>query len=171
MAQSERNKMSQMQTNMRILKPSRKKNKAGSVFVLQMPDGWFSFGRLVNTDVNAGMGPGAQLIYVFKFRSKFKDLPERAELRSDQLLLSPIMTNRLPWSRGYFETIAEIPFEEGEILKQHCFRDSVFDRYRDEQGNELPESVEPVGRYGLHSFRTIDDAISKALDIPLIPEE
>jgi hypothetical protein len=163
--------MSPVQTNMRVLNPSRKKNRAGSVFTLQMPDGLFSFGRLVSTDVNAGMGPGAQLIYVFSYRSQSKELPLRTELRSKKLLLPPLMTNRLPWTRGYFETIAEMPFEDGEILTQHCFRDSVFDRYRDEQGNELPGPTEPVGRYGLHSFRTIDDAVSKALGIPLVPEE
>ena len=163
--------MSLVQTNMRVLSPSRKKNGAGSVFALQMLDGLFSFGRLVNTDVNAGMGPGAQLIYVFEYRSESKDLPHRSELRSERLLLPPLMTNRLPWSRGYFETIAELPFEDGEILKQHCFRDSVFDRYRDEQGNELPGPVQPIGSYGLDSFRTIDDAVSRALGIPLAPED
>lgn len=64
-----------VQTNMRVLSPSRKKNGAGSVFALWMLDGLFSFGRLVNKVVNAGMGPGAQLIYVFKYRSESKDLP------------------------------------------------------------------------------------------------
>ncbi|WP_426004559.1 Imm26 family immunity protein [Paenarthrobacter sp. NyZ202] len=101
-----RNMMSPVQTNMRVLNPSRIKNRAGSVFTLQMPDGLFSFGRLVSTDVNAGMGPGAQLIYVFSYRSQSKELPLRTELRSKKLLLPPLMTNRLPWTRGYFETIA-----------------------------------------------------------------
>lgn len=163
--------MRPVQTNMRVLHPSRKKSKPGSVFVLQMPDGLFSFGRLIHTDVNAGMGQGAQLIYVFRCRSESKELPDRTELRATQLLIPPMMTNRLPWSRGYFETIAEIPFEVGDVLEQHCFHDSVFDKYVDEQGTELAGPIEPVGRYGLGSFRTVDDAVSKALGIPLVPED
>lgn len=162
--------MTQMQTNMRILNPSRKKNRPGSVFALQMPDGLFSFGRLVNTDANAGFGPGAQLIYLFKDRSESKNVPPRSQLRYERLLLPPLMTNRLPWSRGYFETIAEMPFEDGEILKQHCFYSRIFNKYFDEHADELPQPSEPVGMYGLGSYRTIDDAVSKALGIPLVPE-
>jgi hypothetical protein len=163
--------MSLVQTNMRVLNPSRKKNRAGSVFALQMLDGLFSFGRLVKTDVNAGFGPGAQLIYVFKYRSESKELPHRSEVRAERLLLPPLMTNRLPWSRGYFETIAEMPFEDGDVLKQHCFYSSTFDKYFDEYADELLQPVDPVRMYGLESYRTIDDAVSKALDIPLVPED
>lgn len=155
---------------MRILKPTRKKPRPGDVFVLQMPDDKYSFGRVVSTSAMVGGRIQSQLIYVFKIRSASKGLPERPELRSDHLLVPPMMTNLLPWSRGYLETIAHLPFEPGDILPQHCFYDSFFRKYVDELGNDLPGPVQPVGELGLQSFRTIDDTISTGLGIPLIPE-
>lgn len=162
--------MGSVQTNMRILKPTRKKPRPGDVFVLQMPDDMYSFGRVVSTSAMVGGRIQSQLIYVFKVRSASKNLPERSELRSDRLLVPPTMTNLLPWSRGYLETIANLPFESDDILPQHCFYDSFFRKYVDEFGNDLPVPVEPVGESGLQSFRTMDDAVSKGLGIPLIPE-
>jgi hypothetical protein len=55
-----------------------------------------------------------------------------------------------------------------DVLPQHCFQDSR-GWYFDEQGNRLHAAVEPVGQWGLHSYRTIDDEISKALGIPPAP--
>lgn len=163
--------MDSVQTNMGILNPTRKKPRSGDVFVLQMPDAKYSFGRVVSTSAMVGGRIQSQLIYVFKARSASKDLPDRSELRSDRLLVPPMMTNLLLWSRGYLETIAHLPLESGDILSQHCFYDSFFRKYVDELGNDLPGPVEPVGELGLQSFRTIDDAVSRALGIPLIPDE
>jgi len=161
----------QVQTNMRILKPSRKKPRAGDVFVLQMPDERYSFGRVISTAAMVSGRMPAQLIYVFKTRSGSKDLPDRSELRCDRLLVPPMMTNLLPWSRGYLETVEHIPLEAEDVLNQHCFYSSLSRKYFDEFGSELPAPIEPVGQAGLHSFRTIDDAVSAALDIPLVPKE
>ncbi|WP_442543874.1 Imm26 family immunity protein [Arthrobacter sp. KN11-1C] len=136
-----------------------------------MPDDKYSFGRVVSTSAMVGGRNPSQLIYVFKIRSASKDLPERSELRSDRLLVPPMMTNLLPWSRGYLETIAHLPFESGDILPQHCFYDSFFRKYFDELGNDLPCPAEPVGELGLQSFRTIDDAVSMELGIPIVPED
>lgn len=83
-------------------------------------------------------------------------------MRPDRLLVSPIMTNKLPWSKGYFETLANVPLGEDDVLDQHCFLDWT-GRYYDENLNELPGPREPVGEYGLASFRTIDDEVSDAL--------
>lgn len=58
---------------------------------------------------------------------------------------------------------------EGDVLKQHCFKDS-YGHYYDEQSRELPGRIEPCGVWGLHSYRTIDDDISDALGIPRAPD-
>ncbi|HEY0494333.1 MAG TPA: hypothetical protein VGD48_01240, partial [Kutzneria sp.] len=71
-------------------------------------------------------------------------------------------------SRGYFQTISNAPFNAGEVLKRHCFR-SFAGKYYNEFAEELPEAIEPCGDWGLHSFRTIDDAVSDALGIPPTP--
>jgi hypothetical protein len=151
-------------TNLRVLKPSRKVPRAGDVFVMQLPDDRYLCGRVMSTNAMAGESmPGAILIYVYRQRFNSKTLPERSQLSRDQLLVSPMMTNRLPWSKGYFETVAHWPLEHMDALPQHCFLSAARGRYFDEKGNELAGPVEPVGDYGLHSFRTIDDAVSAAL--------
>ena len=157
-------------TNLRVLKPSRKAPRAGDVFAMQLPDGRFMFGRVVSTEAMAGPSmPGAILIYIY--RACFDSMePDRSEFLPDRLLVPPMMTNRLPWSKGYFETVAHWPLDEpGDVLAQHCFLSASRGRYFDEAGNELRGPVEPVGDYGLHSFRTIDDAVSDALGIDRVP--
>jgi hypothetical protein len=159
-------------TNLRILRPSRKAPKSGDVFCLQLPDSSFRFGRVIRTDAQwtraVSAGP-AFLIYVYRAASDSPSMPARELLRPDQLLIPPVMTNKLPWTRGYFDTIGNIPLDDRDVLPQHCFSDAAATgRYFDETGNTLPGPVEPVGDYGLHSFRTIDDEISDALGIPRV---
>jgi hypothetical protein len=156
-------------TNLRVLKTSRRKPKVGDVFAVQTPDRKYLFGRVI--DAKAAIGPmkGCILIYLFRTRSDSKNPPARGELAPTNLLLPPLITNQLPWSRGYFETIAHSPLEPGEVLEQHCFRRSN-GQYFDEANNELPGPVEPVGDWGLQSYRTIDDEISDALGFPRVPD-
>lgn len=164
--------MSEIQTNLRVLKPSRKKPREGDVFAMQLVD-QFLFGRVISTEARWALGQGADpavLIYIYHDPSTEKDVPERSSLRPDRLLVPPVMTNKLPWSRGYFETLTNITLESDEVLAQHCFLSASRGRYFDENGADLGGGVEPVGDYGLHSYRTIDDQLSHALGIPLAPE-
>jgi len=167
MAKRKRTRQLTAPTNLQVLKPSRKRLHAGDVFVLQ-PDERYLFGRVINTNASAGW-LGCILIYVFRVRGTTKELPPRSELSPDKLLVPPIMTFRLMWSRGYFETIAEMPLELGDVLKQHCFR-SYGGKYYDELSNELPGPVEPIGVWGLSPYRSIDDEVSDALGIPRVPD-
>lgn len=157
-----------IETNLRVLKASRRTPREGDVFVMQPDDDFFLFGRVIDTDAVWALGDGvngAILIYVFGTRSARKEVPDLAELRPANLLISPVMTNRLPWSRGYFETLAHVPLDHADLLGQHCFFDAARGRYFDNKGNELPGPVEPVGDFGLHSFRSIDGEVSGALGI------
>lgn len=153
--------------NLAVLKISRRQPQAGDIFAMQPPDGQFLFGRVVDTNANPlGVG-GAILIYVYRVRAPTKvPVPE---LLVGQLLVPPMMTNRRPWTMGYFEHLENRPLSATDCLPQHCFRD-VRGWYRDQSGGRLNGPVEPVGEFGLHSFRTIDDEISKALGIPLAPD-
>lgn len=132
------------------------------------PDGLFLFGRVIATDVNAGGFPGSNLIYVYPTRSRER-LPV-PELHRGQLLVPPMMTNNRPWTMGYFEFLEHRDLAPTDRLPQHCFEDPLRGWYVDEKGSRLPNKAGPVGFFGLHSFRTIDDEISKALGIPLSPE-
>lgn len=163
--------MGETMTNIRVLKPSRKRPQPGDVFAVQMPDGLYSFGRVIKMDVPIHAMTGNILIYVFKTRSESADVPRRELLRPDQLLLPPLLINRLPWSRGYFEHLGNLPLEDSEVLPVHCFWSFSRKVHYDDTGAVLPEPVEPVGTHALSSFRTFDDRLSDALGVPRAPEQ
>jgi hypothetical protein len=112
--------------------------------------------------------PGANLIYIYAYQSESM-MPDEARLRPGDLLIPPVWTNRLGWTKGVFATISSGMLQPTALLPQHCFRrhDGV---YLDETGRRLPGPVEPCGEWGLVSYRWIDDRISDALGIPRIPE-
>ena len=82
--------------------------------------------------------------------------------------MPPIMTNRPPWSHGYFRILGNLPLRD-EVLARHCFRDSR-GRYLDERQHEMPGPVEPCGDRALFSFRGIDRRVSDAIGIPRAPD-
>jgi Immunity protein 26 len=154
--------------NLAVLKKTRRTLEVGDIFVMQPPDGQFLFGRVVDTNADPLGAGGAVLIYIYRVRSAAKTpVPE---LLRELLLVPPIMTNKLPWTKGYFEHVENRPLSAMDRLSQHCFK-STSGRYFDQIGNPLAGPAEPVGQWGLHSYRTIDDEISKALGIPLSPDE
>lgn len=153
-----------MPPNLRVLRPSRERLAPGDVFALSPQKDRYLFGRVVRTDAIC-LGPGAILIYLYRAESPTTTPP--AVLSHEELLTPPILINRLPWSRGYFETIENRPASD-DVYPRHCFRDSR-GRFFDEFRNELKEPSRgvPVGDAGLHSLRTVDDIVSKTLGIPL----
>lgn len=162
-------------TNIRVIQPSRRAPRVGDVFVLQLPDDSFRFGLVVKIDARwtrvVGATP-AVLIYIYKHESAFPDPVPISDFRPDDLLVPPILTNRLPWTRGYFLNVANISLDQVDLLPVHCFSDaSVTGGYFDEMSNPLAAPIGPVGEYGLQSFRTIDDLISDAAGIPRVPED
>jgi hypothetical protein len=162
-----------IRTNMKTLRKQRARPKAGDVFVLQMPDSLYTFGRVIADDARWTLdrdAPLVPLIYIFKMRSTEALDPGAEELVPEDLLLAPIMTNWQPWTRGLFQTLVNRPVRTDERLSQHCFIDVTHGEYRDELGSYLPGPIEPVGDYMLHSFRTIDDAVSEALGFDLVPD-
>lgn len=161
--------------NLEMLTPSRKRLNVGDVFALKPKGHPYYFGRVIRLDA-IGLAGGAILIYIYNAKSDDKGSIPVLDKR--HLLIAPTMINRLPWSRGYFETVANLPLSDEDILHPHCFEDDwrhvLFPGspiiYRDEYGNRLPGRTEPCGIYGLGSFRTVDDDVSEALGIPLAPD-
>jgi hypothetical protein len=154
--------------NLAVLRKTRRRPDVGDVFVMQPPDGAFLFGRVIDTSAEIGPMKSCILIYVYRTRAQEKAAP--AELLPDDLLVPPMITNGRPWTMGYFEPIENRALRAVDSFPQHCFADPLRGWYFDERGRRLPAPIEPVGTWGLHSFRTIDDAISTALGIPLSPD-
>lgn len=157
--------------NLRVLKKSRRAPEVGDIFVMLPPDGRYLFGRVVSVDANPLGAGGAILIYVYESRSENKQaIPD---LSPEHLLVPPMMTNQLPWSKGYLEFVEHHSLSKEDTLDVHCFERSWTSpkQYFNEHGVRLSGPVGFVGSWGLESFRTIDDKVSKALGIPLAPDE
>ncbi len=157
--------MEEVRTNLRVLRPSRKRRRPGDIFVYKMPDGLFRFGRLIATDASP-LGVPANLVYFYR-RASHSAQPV-AGVSPHELLVPPVITNQKPWTLGYFEVVESRPLESCDRLLRHCFRDTR-GQYFDEHGNQLPERLEPCGEWGLHSYRTIDDLLSDALGLARAP--
>jgi hypothetical protein len=160
-----------IQTNLQPFRRSRHVPARGDTFVMQLPSRQYLFGRVILAEPpeESAPGPSTNLVYIYTCQSSTKT-PDYRQLTADRLLLPPIWTNRLGWTRGIFQTIDNQPLRKHDFLAQHCFRDSFRAIYLDERGRKLPSRVEPRGEWGLVSYRWIDDHVSDALGIPRVPE-
>ena len=164
--------MAEIETNLRVIKRSRKKPEPGDVFAMRVSDGSYLFGRVIESEMPRTRAPmpGSNLIYVYRDRSQTPE-PVLDDLRPDRLLIPPVFINRKPWTRGYFLTVAHQELTGNDVLPQHCFWDALRKHHVDEQLNVLPQELSPCGVWGLSSYRSLDDKISDALDIPRAPRE
>jgi hypothetical protein len=133
----------------------------------------YIFGRVIRVDLPRGQAPmaGANLIYVYR---EFSKVPEArdAALSKERLLIPPSFINRIPWSRGFFQTVESRPLRAGDVFERHCFDATMFGKvsFVDLDGQIVEEPFEPCGTWGLHSYRSLDDEISNALQIPRISD-
>jgi len=139
---------------------------------MQLPDDSYLFGRVIGAELEPPLAPMplSYLIYVYADRSQTKQ-PERDALRPERLLLPPVFINRMPWTKGYFETVGHEGLDNVAKLPQHCFWDAARARFVDLQNNPLPGEIQPCGDWALSSYRWLDDQVSDALGIPLVPED
>lgn len=152
--------------NMRVLHPSRKRLRPGDIFAYQMPDDLYRFGRVIRTDTSIANWPDVVLVYLYRPSSVSK--LEVPWLGRNNLLIPPVGTNRLGWSRGYFETVAQRPLQPDDVLPVHCFEETWtrHPRYWTEDGDRLPDRTEPCGVWALSSYANIDADLSEALGFP-----
>jgi hypothetical protein len=159
--------------NIRVIKPSRKKPIPGDYFVVQFPNDDYYFGRVISDQARWTIAKDANfafLVYFYGGASRTRELPQSGTSRPGNLLVPPLMINRLPWSRGYFATVGNVPLQDSDILPVHCFHDLTRNVYRDENGEILAGPVKPTGIYGLNSYGSVDDALSRILGFPLASE-
>jgi hypothetical protein len=136
---------------------------------MHLPTLRYLFGRVISTTARWSISPDGgttNLVYVFKHQAVSKTMPDRSHLQSDQLLTPPQLINRLGWSRGYFETLGNLPLGPGEVLPVHCFETRSYragPRWFNERAEELPAPVSPVGIWGAGNYRTLEDKVCQAL--------
>ena len=165
------------QTNFRVLHRSRRQPECGDIFVMGLPDTTYLFGRVIiaNAPQTSAPMPGAHLIYIYDHRSPTPTI-DKSKLLHARFLIPPIWTNNLGWSKGYFQTIANHPLGDFDVLPQHCFlrvalRPDAPVTFVDEHGLQLKNRSEPCGEWGLVSYRWIDDRVSDAVGIPKVQVE
>lgn len=146
---------------------SRKAVRAGDVFTLHLADGRYLFGRVVAADLprEEAPTPGANLVYVYRAQAD-EPTPDLDRLRPDDLLLPPLFINRLPWSRGYFRTVAHRDLTAADVLPEHCFR-TVDGLHLDHRGRPTAHR-EPCGTWGLAGYVTVDRELGRALGLPVV---
>lgn len=163
--------MSKVQTNLRVIKASRKKPERGDVFAMQIPDGTYIFGRVIRANLAPPQAPmpEAYLIYVYQVQSETLVAPMEA-LGPDGLLLPPVFINQMPWVKGFFHTVTSPTVSPADLLDRHCFWDGLRDVHIDENQRVVTSpSSRLCGEWSLMSYRWLDDQISDALGIPRVP--
>ena len=150
--------------NLRVLKRSRKPVLLGDIFVLQVRDDEYIFGRVVRTDAMHMGFKDCVLIYIYKAYSTDKYVIP--ELDKNELLLPPMLTGPYMWTKGYFQTVENRPMSPHDVFAQHCFYSIRWGgSYMDADNNRLPERIEPCGFYGITVSQGVDREVSQALGL------
>lgn len=146
-----------------VIEKSRKLPMVGDLFVLK-PVGYdYYLGRVIKTDAKIFTFNNCILVYVYNSHGADPVLMCQEPSDQDNFLLPPLLINRLPWSKGYFKTICNIPLKADDQLEQHVFR-TYEGRLFDEYGKSLLEASGPVGMHGLWSYSAVGEAIQNKLN-------
>jgi hypothetical protein len=153
--------------NLENIGSSRKAIKTGDVFIFKPKERLFYYGVVVNSDASIFTAKGLIHIHLFNINSEKGDsIPNN--LYHSELLVPPILTNKLGWTKGYFKTIENVAIENFPLVKNATFfyyNGKIFN----DNSNELPKpkSIEETGSFAVTSYLNIDNLISLSLEIPL----
>jgi hypothetical protein len=159
-------------TNLKVIRrATRGAQEAGTVLIMQLPNEMYLFGRVIIADAQRPVGPTpmANLLYIYAAQSAIKQ-PPYSQMTPQGLLIPPVWTNRMGWSKGYFENVDHQALGGDDLLLQHCFKHPYWGPV-DERGNKLRNVREPYGIWGLVSYRRLDDLISDAVGLPRVPDD
>lgn len=123
-----------------IQKRSRKKSRAGDIFVFQLdyiPE--YFFGMVISDCPTyfPGSAPEEEfrLIYIYKHTSPDKN--QIPILHSEDLLVEPIIIARQAWSYGYFENVAHHDIVQSDYCKASYWIHAGKDFYTVDWSNNL----------------------------------
>lgn len=136
--------------------------RPGDLFGYRLVDGRHGFGRVVTDSAFPIDGTAeSYLIYLFDFLSHDAQVPANLSPRS--LLFPYIMTNRTPWTGGYFSTLRNDRVGEFPLLDRHDFWCDIHDCVRNEFGERVPRTRSadlPI--YAMSNVVTIDIRVGVA---------
>jgi hypothetical protein len=134
----------------------RQRAARGDVFIFQLHSmpGIYFFGKVISVDSKIGFRDMSVLmVYIYRATSSSKEAIPC--LSKEELLVAPIGTNNVPFTRGYFEILRSDALGREDVLAQHCFFNPATKQYFDEMGQQLEAAVEPIGIDGLSGLESI----------------
>ncbi|GGV67226.1 hypothetical protein GCM10010277_75750 [Streptomyces longisporoflavus] len=146
------------------MKGQRRQHAPGDVFVLQLDDESYRFGRIIKMGetTREARFPGGILAYIYDVPSA-DQTPDLTQLTPDRLLMPPFFTMGWAWSKGYFRTVTHAELTADDLLKQHCFYDAYYKDYVDENDCRIPERADPCGVFALSNFEYFQQQVDSAL--------
>ena len=150
--------------NLIPMKKSRKNPTLGDVFVLQVDEDIYYYGKVVMEAIDCPdrFMKGMWMISIYDYGSNSKEIPDN--LSEYELLIAPIVVNKQPWVKGYFQTIGKMEVTDKELSIDYGFWNVLKDEYVDLQGNKLDRIPKYVAIYGLGSYGIVDKEVHKALE-------
>lgn len=146
------------------MKRSLKYPQEGDVFALQPQRNIFCFGKVIRTNLKStdSFIKGMTLVFIYDCLCIEKVVPEHFD--EEELLIAPIIVNNQPWSKGYFETVDNVPVSEREINLEFGFWDLLTGEYVDIQGKKMRKKPEYCSIYGLGSYGIVGKEVRKAIE-------
>jgi hypothetical protein len=159
--------MNKEKINLEFLGISRKKIITGDVFVMKPRKLNYYYGIVANADAKIFSAEGLLHIHFFDFATNDYDNNVPDELCDTNLLIPPVLTNKLAWQKGYFKTIGNTSTDKFRTIKEASFyyyNGEIFD----DRSNQLdrPYSMETTGSFSITSYLNIDNIVSLRLGIP-----
>lgn len=142
---------------------SRKPPKEGDIFLVQPFPQVYYYGKVIRTHIKSADScvRGMNLIFLYDKRAEDRSVPD--ELGDRDFLIPPAIINRLPWSRGYFETVGNAPVTEQERNRSYGFWSFQKKRFVNVWGVPLAYKPQCWSDYGLASYALVGEKIQAAL--------
>ncbi len=168
-------------TNLMQLPKSRHIPISGDIFAAKMISRGWLIGRVIKHNIRNRFADGCVLLYVY---AGVRDVIDNVQTPIvPKLLIRPmLMCDNVLWKRGLVVHVRNEVLQTNEVLRRHIFRsfsvvkdadtgEDVCYPYVNEEGKRLsrPRKDEIVGEDGFAGWRTFDDEISSALNVPLHP--
>jgi hypothetical protein len=157
-------------TNFMQLRKSRHKPVPGDIFAGNILRQRWIVGRVIRCGFTHATAQNCVLLYVYRLCPT--DLMSIVTPILPELLIPPFfMLSNMLWTRGMVTHIRNSPLQASEVLPRHVFRSMTVHKYVNEEGKPVspPTSNEIVGVDAYRGWGSIDDEVSRALDVPLHP--
>lgn len=144
-------------------KKTRKRPKAGDIFVLRPKKKLFCFGKVIMTNFESrdAFVNGMNMIFIYDYFSENEAIPDKIECY--EVLLVEIVNHQL-WIKGFAKNIASSEVTENEINGDYAFWDLLKKEYVDVKGNTVNYTPRIKGTYGLGSYGVVGKEIHKVLE-------